>query len=121
MIGARSGHIVFNPEIKYSDLAGIYEELLKNFLTKTHQLPEDELFIKILINNALNDLKKKDFIRTHVMLSYIQKYKNRIGITNFKPVLRVVIRKLNFMEAQGNPITKVIEMAAMARDLLKEL
>ena len=68
----------------------------------------------------LIDLKKNDLVRTHVMLTYVQKYKARSGINNFKPVIRVIARQLNFMEAQ-NPNPKVTEMAAMARELLKDM
>ena len=56
-MGAKSGYIIFAPEITYKDLTAVYEELLTKFLKETNQDPEDENFTKMLIRSSINDLE----------------------------------------------------------------
>jgi hypothetical protein len=69
----------------------------------------------------VTDLKQKDTIKAKVLLDYIRKYKSqKTGMKNFVPVLRLVLRQLNFMAAQGDD-SVIVSLAAAARDMLNEL
>lgn len=89
------------------------------------KLKGDSKFIgfvqETLAEHLINDLKQNDTIKTKVLLDYIRKnQKSRAGMENFIPVLRAVVRQLNFMAGQGND--PVIEsLATAAREMLKDL
>lgn len=68
----------------------------------------------------VHDLKTNDTIKTKVLLDYLKKNLKTPGVANFKPVLRLVLRQLNFMAGQGNnPVAE--SLAAGARDLLDKI
>ena len=67
------------------------------------------------------ELKDDNLVKTRVLLSYLNKYKNDKGTENFKPVLRKVIPVLVFMSNDNPGETKTKTMVDDARKLLTEL
>lgn len=69
----------------------------------------------------VKDLKANDTIKTKVLLDYIKKYKTqKSGMKNFVPVLRLVLRQLNFMAAQSDD-SVIKSLATAAREMLAAL
>ncbi|MBA3044715.1 MAG: hypothetical protein KKH41_00585 [Candidatus Thermoplasmatota archaeon] len=54
----RSGHIIFEKGVKYSDLLPIYKEMFVKFLRETGQLPEEEDIMTMMITENIMDLEK---------------------------------------------------------------
>ncbi len=68
----------------------------------------------------IQDLKQKDVIRTGVLIKYLTQKKGESGLSNFKPVLRMILPQLNFVAAHSQE-PRILEMADKARELLKTL
>jgi hypothetical protein len=69
----------------------------------------------------LNDIENKDYVRTRVLFTYLKKYKTDKGTENFKPILRRIIPKLNFIANHNPGNNKLKEMADTSKQLLKDL
>ncbi|MGM0598961.1 MAG: hypothetical protein ACQETH_03985 [Candidatus Rifleibacteriota bacterium] len=69
----------------------------------------------------IEDIEDKYYVRVRVLLTYLKKYKNDKGTENFKPVLRRLLPKLNFI-ANHNPENKKIKsLTKTAQKTLVEL
>ncbi|HNV70487.1 MAG TPA: hypothetical protein PKO06_12375 [Candidatus Ozemobacteraceae bacterium] len=68
----------------------------------------------------IQDLKQKDTLRTGVLIKYLTLKKGEPGLSNFKPVLRMILPQLNFVASHSQE-PKVLEMADKARELLKTI
>ncbi len=54
----RSAHIKFERNVKYKDLAPIFEEMYTRFLDKSGQMPEEEEVLDTWIFENMNDLER---------------------------------------------------------------
>lgn len=79
-------------------------------------------FVQDMIADVLvKELKKDRLTKTKVLISYLKKYQKEKGTKNFKPILRRVLPKLNFM-ANEKPNSKTLKTLSQdARELLKKL
>lgn len=69
----------------------------------------------------IQDIEKDDFVRVRVLVTYLKKYKNDKGVENFKPVLRKILPKLNFI-ANHNPVNhKINDLTEQVKKTLIEL
>lgn len=69
----------------------------------------------------IEDIEDNYYVRIRVLLTYLKKYKNDKGTENFKPVLRRLLPKLNFI-ANHNPTNKKVQtLAKTAQKTLVEL
>ncbi|MFQ5838037.1 MAG: hypothetical protein ACE5HJ_04565 [Thermoplasmata archaeon] len=55
---ARSGHIIFDPKVQYSDLAPVFREFFTLFLEESGQMRDDPEFLEIIIEENLRDLRR---------------------------------------------------------------
>ncbi|GAB4272661.1 MAG: hypothetical protein Kow0029_11540 [Candidatus Rifleibacteriota bacterium] len=69
----------------------------------------------------ISDIEKNDFSRTRVLVTYLNKYKNDKGVENFKPILRRILPKLNFIANHNPENQKVAYLAESVRKTLIEL
>ena len=53
----KSGHIIFNKKVEYSDLLPIYGDLYTKFLEETNQVPEEPETMNMLIKENILDLE----------------------------------------------------------------
>ncbi|MBU1106183.1 MAG: hypothetical protein KKB51_05895 [Candidatus Riflebacteria bacterium] len=74
-----------------------------------------------LADILIAELKEDNLVKTRVLLTYLNKYKNDNGTENFKPVLRKVIPVLVFMSNDKPGDLKTKTMIEEARDLLYNL
>lgn len=54
---ARSGHIVFDPSVRFRDLEPVFRDLLTLFLEESNQLKGDPEFLEIILEENLRDLR----------------------------------------------------------------
>jgi hypothetical protein len=74
-----------------------------------------------LADILLADIEEEYYVRVRVLFTYLNKYKNDKGVENFKPVLRRIIPKLNFIANHNPNNEKFQDMAENSKKLLKEL
>ncbi len=74
-----------------------------------------------LADLLLADLAKDDFVRVRVLVTYLNKYKNDKGVENFKPVLRKILPKLNFISNHNPGNNKVNDLTESVKKTLIEL
>lgn len=55
---ARSGHIVFDPEVRYADLEPLFRDFYSLFLEETDQTRDDPEFFEILLEENLRALRR---------------------------------------------------------------
>lgn len=55
---AQSGHIVFGPKFKWKSLAPVFDDLLRNFLRESGQMPPEDDIIKMFVKLNMIDLEK---------------------------------------------------------------
>jgi len=67
------------------------------------------------------ELKTDVFVKTRVLVQYLNKYKNDKGAENFKPVLRKIIPVLHFKHTDKPAESKIKTLVDDARSLLAEL
>lgn len=69
----------------------------------------------------LEDIEKEDFVRVRVLVTYLKKYKYDKGVENFKPVLRKILPKLNFIANHNPENMKVNDLTDQVKKTLIEL
>ena len=55
---AQSGHIVFGPKFKWKVLSPVFDDILRNFLRESGQMPPEEDIIRMFVKLNLIDLEK---------------------------------------------------------------
>lgn len=55
---AQSGHIVFSPSFKWKSLAPVFDNLLRDFLKESGQMPPEEDIIKMFVKLNMIDIEK---------------------------------------------------------------
>lgn len=55
---AQSGHIVFGPKFKWKLLSSVFDDMLRNFLKESGQMPPEEDITRMFIKLNLIDLEK---------------------------------------------------------------
>ena len=58
VIKAQSGHIVFGPKFKWKVLSPVFDEVLRNFLRESGQMPPEDDIIRMFVKLNLIDLEK---------------------------------------------------------------
>ena len=58
VIKAQSGHIVFGPKFKWKVLSPVFDDVLRNFLRESGQMPPEEDIIRMFVKLNLIDLEK---------------------------------------------------------------
>ena len=58
MTKARSAHFIFDKEVRYRDLVGIYPELFRTFLQESEQMPEDPALVEVWLERDMKELTK---------------------------------------------------------------
>ncbi|HEY9071755.1 MAG TPA: hypothetical protein VIV61_15965 [Candidatus Ozemobacteraceae bacterium] len=66
----------------------------------------------------INDLKDGDLVKARVLAQYLAKYKKEAGADHFVPVLKTILRQVNFMAGE-KPEPRLVELQTQLRDLLK--
>jgi hypothetical protein len=74
-----------------------------------------------LADILIQDIEAKEYSRVRVLITYLNKYKNDKGTENFKPVLRRLLPKLNFIVNHNPENNKVQNLAESAQKILVEL
>ncbi len=69
----------------------------------------------------INELNDGSLVKARVLTTYLKNHSNDKGISNFKPVLRKIITKINFMANEKPENVKIQELAQRTRDLLKTI
>lgn len=69
----------------------------------------------------IQDIEKDDFVRVRVLVTYLKKYKTDKGVENFKPVLRKILPKLNFIATHNPENNKVNDLTDQVKKTLIEL
>lgn len=78
-------------------------------------------FVQETISDIINEeLKNGDLVKARVLLEYISTHKNISGISRFKPVLKNIIKPLNFL-AVHNQDPKAKEALETAQKLLGQI
>ncbi len=68
----------------------------------------------------IEDLKTGELIKARVLVQYLDKYKAEKGADHFVPVLKSILRQVNFMAGE-KPEPKVVELQSCIRELIKEI
>ncbi len=55
---ARSGHLIFDPKVRFKNLGPVYRELFTLFLEESSQTRDDPEFVEIILEENLRDLRK---------------------------------------------------------------
>ncbi|MEW6711035.1 MAG: hypothetical protein AB1403_14505 [Candidatus Riflebacteria bacterium] len=74
-----------------------------------------------LADLLIQDIEADDFVRVRVLVTYLNKYKNDKGVENFKPVLRKILPKLNFIVNHNPGNNKVADLTEAIKKTLVEL
>lgn len=67
----------------------------------------------------VTDLKDGSLIKARVLAQYLEKYQKEKGAENFVPVLKAVLRQVNFMAGE-KPEPKVIDLQTRIRELISK-
>jgi len=68
----------------------------------------------------IENLKDGDLIKARVLVKYLEKYKKEKGADHFVPVLKSILRQVNFM-ASEKPEPKVVELQTRIREMIREI
>jgi len=55
---AQSGHIVFGPKFKWKSLSPIFDDILRNFLRESGQMPPEEDIVRMFVKLNLIDIER---------------------------------------------------------------
>ena len=69
----------------------------------------------------IEEIEKNIYTKTRVLVTYLNKYKSDRGVENFKPVLRRILPKLNFVATHNPENNKVVDLADAVKKTLIEL
>ena len=58
VIKAQSGHIIFGPKFKWKVLSPVFDDILRNFLRESGQMPPEEDIIRMFVKLNMMDLEK---------------------------------------------------------------
>jgi len=58
VIKAQSGHIVFGPKFKWKVLSPVFDDILRNFLRESGQMPPEDDIIRMFVKLNMIDLEK---------------------------------------------------------------
>ena len=58
VIKAQSGHIIFGPKFKWKVLSPMFDDILRNFLRESGQMPPEEDIIRMFVKLNMMDLEK---------------------------------------------------------------
>jgi len=68
----------------------------------------------------INDLKDGDLIKARVLVQYLEKYQKEPGANHFVPVLKAVLRQVNFMAGE-KPEPKIVDLQTRIRALIGKI
>jgi hypothetical protein len=96
----------------YSTVVGLRKLKNDNFLEFVQKRLADILIIEI---------KDNQLTKARVLITYLEKYKNEGGVSNFKPVLKQIQPTINFMLVQNPNNKRLQELSEATKEMAKSL
>lgn len=113
------GRLLTHVSLKITDKSSFASNVvgLRHLKNKTYLAFVQDTIADMLIE----DIDKNEYSRTRVLVTYLNKYKNDKGVENFKPVLRRLLPKLNFVANHNPENNKVQELTKATQQILIDL